>query len=188
MIDNYIYLYHTDTLIALPLYPESIQDSMSIEYTSQKPLSSAAPIFSYSSSGPRELQISLPLHRDMMTQINTPASRLAITELDDEDYVDRMINQLQSMALPRYAASEKMVNPPLIAIRFGSAIFCKGVILGSVTVTHSGPILSNHKYAMANIVFSVQEVDPYDADTVATYGGFRGLNTSLERRVWRTNL
>ena len=32
MIDNYIYLYHTDTLIALPTVPESITDSMTVNY------------------------------------------------------------------------------------------------------------------------------------------------------------
>ena len=161
MIDNYIYLYHTDTLIALPMYPESLQDSMEVNFQNTPMLSRSAPIWSYTGSGPRSVQIQLPLHRDMMTQINTSNSKLNIPNLDDEDYVDIMVNQLQSIAVPVYAASEKMVNPPLVAVRFGKSLFCKGVVTGSVTVTQEGAILRNDKYSIINVSFSVSEVDPY---------------------------
>lgn len=190
MIDNYIYLYHTNTLIALPLYPESISDSMSTNYAENSLMSRSAPIFSYSNSGPRTLQIELPLHRDMMNSVNTDMSTLDIAELGDEDYVDIMIKQLQSAAVPSYAASEKMVNPPMVAIRFGNSIFCKGVVKGGVTATHSGPILSYGdndfygKYAVVTVSFSVSEVDPYDANTIMLEGGFRGLRTTLDNNVF----
>ena len=124
MIDNYIYLYHTDTLIAIPAYPESISDTMSINYSSTSPLSRSAPIYSYVNSGPRSFAISLNLHRDMMNDINVASSNLKIQDLDDEDYVDTMIKQLNAAVLPRYAAAEKMVNPPIVAVRFGKDIFC----------------------------------------------------------------
>lgn len=185
MIDNYIYVYHTDTLIALPMYPESVQDTMSTNYGETMPLLRSAPIYSYQSSGPRTLQLELPLHRDMTNQINMDASILKIDNLSDEDYVDIMVKQLQAAALPRYVASEKMVNPPLIAVRLGDDLFCKGVIQGGVSVTKSGPILRTNKYALVTVTFTVHEVDPYDADTVAQMGGFRGLNTTLERRIYR---
>lgn len=188
MIDNYIYLYHTDTLIALPVYPESIQDSIATNFNEQSIMTRTAPIYSYSSSGPRSMQISLPLHRDMMNQINIAESKLDV-DLSSEDYVDIMVKQLQSAALPRYASAEKMVNPPLVAVRFGNSIFCKGVVNSGVTVTHSGPILTypdgSQKYAMLEVNFSVSEVDPYDADSIMLMGGYRGLSTSLEARVWR---
>ena len=187
MIDNYIYLYHTKTLIALPLFPESIQDSMVATYAQNHPMSRSAPIFSYSSSGPRSLQLELPLHRDMMNDINIESTSLFSSRIDDlssEDYVDRMINQLQSAALPRYAATEKLIDPPLVAVRFGNSIFCKGVVDGGVTATHSGPILENNKYALVTVSFTVIEVDPYDADVVALEGGFRGIRTSLERNIF----
>ena len=185
MIDNYIYLYHTDTLIALPMYPESLQDSMEVNFQNTPMLSRSAPIWSYTGSGPRSVQIQLPLHRDMMTQINTSNSKLNIPNLDDEDYVDIMVNQLQSIAVPVYAASEKMVNPPLVAVRFGKSLFCKGVVTGSVTVTQEGAILRNDKYSIINVSFSVSEVDPYDAESIMLQGGYRGLSTTLEKRVWR---
>lgn len=188
MIDNYVYLYHTDTLIAIPLYPDSIQDSMGTSYAQTPIMSRSAPIFSYSNSGPRVLQIQLPLHRDMMHDVNTSNSKLDITELESGDYVDLMINQLQAAAVPSYAVSEKMVNPPLVAVRFGNSIFCKGVVLGGITVTHSGPIIqfedNTDKYAVVTIGFSVYEVDPYDANTIMLEGGYRGLRTTLDTNIY----
>lgn len=187
MIDNYVYLYHTDTLIAIPTYPESIQDSMSVNFNPATMLSRSAPIYSYSDSGPRSFAVSLHLHRDMMNSVNTSASRLNVPNLDDEDYVDILVKQLQAAALPRYAASEKMVNPPMIAVRFGNDIFCKGIVHGAVTTTYSGPILRTDKYAEVTVDFVVFEVDPYDADSVMSTGSFRGLSTDLERRVWKSS-
>ena len=69
MIENYVYFYHTDTLIVLPIYPESIADSMSVSFDPTTPLSSTAPTYSYRSSGPRSFDITLPLHRELMTSI-----------------------------------------------------------------------------------------------------------------------
>lgn len=188
MIDNYIYLYHTNTLIALPLFPESIQDSMVTTYSPTTPMSRSAPIYSYSHSGPRSLTLELPLHRDMMNSVNIDNSSIfsaKLDELSDDDYVDTMINQLQSAALPRYASTEKMINPPLVAVRFGNSIFCKGIVDNGVSTTHSGPILSNNKYALVTVSFTIHEVDPYDADTVALEGGFRGIRTSLESKLFK---
>lgn len=188
MIDNYVYLYHTDTLIVLPVYPESISDAMQTTFQSAHPLSRSAPIFSYTSSGPRSLTLTLPLHRDMMNDVNVSTSRFLtiVPELLREDYVDIMINQLQSAALPRYAASEKMINPPIVAVKIGQSIFCKGVVQSGVTVTHSGPILrDSDKYAMAEVSFTINEVDPYDADVVALEGGYRGIRTTLERNLFK---
>ena len=187
MIDNYIYLYHTDTLIAIPTYPESISDAMNINYSTTTPLSRSAPIYSYVNSGPRSFSVSLNLHRDMMNDINVASSNLKISNLDDQDYVDIMIKQLNAAVLPRYAAAEKMVNPPIVAVRFGNDIFCKGVLTGGLTTTYTGPILRTDKYAQVNIDFTISEIDPYDADTVMNLGHYRGLNTTLERRIWKTS-
>lgn len=187
MIDNYIYLYHTNTLIAIPTYPETISDTTSISYSQATPLSRSAPVFSYVNSGPRAFAVSLNLHRDMMYDINVASSRLKIDNLDDEDYVDIMIKQLNASVLPRYAAAEKMVNPPIIAVRFGNDIFCKGVITGGLTTTYGGPILRTNKYAQVTVDFTINEIDPYDADSVMTLGHYRGINTDLERRIWKTS-
>ena len=185
MIDNYIYLYHTETLIAIPTYPETIADSMAVNYQSTTPLSRSAPIYSYISSGPRSFNVSLALHRDLMNEINVSASNLNVDNLWREDYIDILVKQIHAAALPRYAASEKLVDPPIVAVRFGQDIFCKGVITGAVTVTYTGPILANDKYAQVNIDFTINEIDPYDAETSMQVGGYRGLNKDLERKIWR---
>ena len=184
LIENYIYLYHTDTLIILPGYPDSITDSLPVSFNPTTPLSRTAPIYSYANSGPRSLQISLSLHRDMMKQVNYNNTRLKLNQELKDDYVDIAIKQLQAAAYPRYAAAQKMVDPPLVAVRLGNDIFIKGIIQGSVSETYKLPILRNGKYACIDISFTIAEVDPYGADEVAQIGSFRGLNTSLERRIY----
>ena len=163
----------------------------------------------------------------MMTQINLEKNSYAYglrffeEDTDDallnkvrrKDYVDLMINELQSIALPRYAASQKMVDPPLVAVRIGDEIFCKGIVDGGVSVNYSGPILANYvydsngavmkfkdpitnvetpikgkgKYALAEIAFTVTEIDPYDADTVAQLGSFRGIDRTLEKNLYKVS-
>ena len=68
---------------------------------------------------------------------------------------------------------------------FLNDIFIKGVINGTVGVTYNYPILKNGKYASVSISFAVSEIDPYDATDVMQTGSFRGLSTSLERRIWK---
>lgn len=183
MINNYVYLFHTNQFIVLPTYPETITDSMSATFNSTYPLLRSAPIFTYVNSGPRTMQITLNLHRDMMQEINYGVSNLNV-ELGD-DYVDTIIKQLQAVVLPKYQASQKMVNPPMIAVRFGNEVFIKGVVTGGITTTYSLPLLDNNKYAIVSISFTVSEVDPYDAQSVQKYGSFRGLNKTLERNLYK---
>lgn len=190
MIDNYVYFYHTDTLIAIPIYPESIADNMTVTYNPTSPLSSTAPTYSYQNSGPRTFDIALPLHREMMSDINATNSALKkkIPELvqtnkdgsvsSNIDYVDILINQIRGAALPKFSAAEKMVNPPVIAVRFGNDIFCKGVVTGGVSVTYGVPILSDGRYAMATVAFTINEITPFDADTAMKLGGYRGFDLS----------
>ena len=185
LIENYIYLYHIDKFILLPTYPESVSDNLSASFQSSNPLSRSAPIYSYSYSGPRTLQVNLSLHRDMMSQLNYNLSNYNISLYPGEDYIDRVIAELQSIALPRYDASVKMVDPPMIALRFGNEIYIKGIVNGGIGVTYSGPILPNNKYALVNISFTINEIDPDDAETVAVSGSYRGLNKTLERRLYK---
>jgi hypothetical protein len=178
LITNYIYLYHTEEFLIIPTYPEQITDSMQSTFGSTNALSRSAPVFSYSNSGPRTVQISLNLHRDMLDDVNLNVSNLKIENLND-DYVDTLIKKLQSIALPKYLSGSKTVTPPMVAIRFGDEIFIKGVVNGGITVTYNKPIIivngNESKYAQVTIGFSVSEVDPYDALSVGLLGGFRGL-------------
>lgn len=183
MIDNYVYMYHTGTLLALPTYADSITDVMSVNFVSSTPLSRSSPIYSYANSGPRQLSFTFNLHRDMMQAINYGVSNLDTTLNDD--YVDYLINSLQACAVPEYSSTDKMVDPPMVAVRLGNDIFIKGVVLGNVSVTYELPILTTGKYASAKVSFVVAEVDPYSADTIQVAGSFRGLSTSLERNVYK---
>ena len=211
MIDNYVYLHHTDTMIILPTFPETITDSTAVSFSATNILTRSAPIYSYSSSGPRSIDISLKLHRDMMHSINVQGSTLKnwtaeYGNIQRGDYLELLIKQLQAAALPRYGAAEKMVDPPLVTVRFGDEVYCTGVVEGSVSITYSGPILGNAiydeagnvqydaagnrligngKYAEAAIQFHVQEVDPYDAEAVMLYGSLRGVRSTLDRNEFK---
>lgn len=180
-IDNYIYLYHTDTWVYLPMYPDSIQDSMKVSFQETNALSRTAPVLSYNNSGPRTVQFNLQLHRDMFNDANMNYSNLRVKIGDD--YVDTMIKQLQAIALPKYQATSKSVVPPMVAVRFGDEIFVKGVVNSQISVTYKKPILSNGKYACVDVAFTVTEVDPYDADSVSQAGSFRGLTRTFKNGI-----
>ena len=178
-ITNYVYLYHTNTCIILPNYPDNMTDSSTASFATNQPLGRSAPIFSYSHSGPRSVNFQFELHREMLDQVN------GFTPGQSVDTVDRMIREIQAAVLPNYAASEKMVDPPLVAVRVGVDMYIKGVVNGSVSVGYSGPILYNDKYAVVTINFPVTEVDPYDAQVVQRIGSYRYsgdivLNTSMD--------
>lgn len=176
LIVNYLYLYHTDEWVLIPVYPDQIQDAMPTTFQKTNALSRSAPVFSYSYSGPRTVQVALSLHRDMMNEENYGKSNLKI-EVGD-DYIDTLIKRLQSISLPKYKASSKSVVPPMVAVRFGDEVFIKGIV-ENISVTYKKPILVNEKYAQVDISFTVNEVDPYDADTVAQQGSFRGLTRTF---------
>lgn len=192
MIENYVYLYHVPgdndqglgQFVIIPTFPDQYSDTLGSTFAQQDILARSAPIFSYSHSGPRSIQINISLHRDMMQQLNYGISNLNV-QLGD-DYVDTLIAKLQAIALPKYDYGNKMVNPPMVAVRFGNEFFIKGVVQGGITVTGQLPLLQNGKYAQMGINFNVVEVDPYDAETVVNQGQMRGLSTTLERNLYKT--
>lgn len=186
--DCYIYLYHTDECFIIPQYPDTIQDQLDSSFGSQNALSRTAPVFSYNNSGPRTVQISVTLHRDLMHELNLGnvyfngdiiTDPNTINTADGDDYVDILIKKLQAVALPRYKASSSEVEPPMVAVQLSNDIFIKGVVNGGVSVTYDYPVLENNKYAKVTISFNVSEVRPYDADSVSRLGSFRGLTAGL---------
>ena len=184
LIENYIYLYHTKTFVIIPTFNETVNDTMEVSYEASIPMSRSAPIYSYASSGPRSLQVDLSLHRDLFVQMNQNVSNAPVTPTDD--YVDVLIKQLQAAAYPVYGGSQKLVDPPMVALRFGNDIFIKGIVNGSVAVTYGLPVLEDNKYANVGISFNISEVDPYDAQQVMINGSWRGFDSSLERNIWNT--
>jgi hypothetical protein len=152
---------------------------MQSNFAATNALGRTAPVYTFSNSGPRTVQISIPLHRDIMDEINIGVSNVFLGE--GEDYVDNLLKALQSIAVPKYNLQNKAVEPPLVAIRLSNEIFIKGVVTSGIGLTYSKPILSNGKYARVDLSITVSEVDPYDATSVFKNGGFRGVVQSLKK-------
>ncbi len=190
LIDNYIYLHHLPnknnqeegTYVILPVYPDTLTDSMGSTFAQQNPLSRTAPIFAWINSGPRTLQVTLPLHRDLMDDLNYGVSNIKVDIGDD--YVDTIIKQLQAIALPSFNATAKSIEPPMVTLRFGDEIFITGVVTSGITVTYGKPILSNNKYAQVSIAFTISEITPFDAQSVAQQGSFRGMTRTFKKGIY----
>ena len=78
--DNYIIFHHTGAHYTIPVDPDSITDSMAASFAQNSPLSRSAPIYSYQNSGPRTVQITFTLHRDLCKEFN-PNSTDMVEEL-----------------------------------------------------------------------------------------------------------
>lgn len=179
--DNYLYISHLDEGLKfwrLPCTPETISDSMTSTFNETSALGRSAPVFTYSKSGPRTVQVSLHLHRDMMDALNVGSSNADLKY--GEDYIDNLIKALQSITLPKYNVSNKAVEPPLVALRISNEVFIKGVVNGAIGLEYKLPILSNGKYAQVSLQLTINEVDPYDATTVYQNGSFRGVVKTLK--------
>jgi hypothetical protein len=190
--DNYIYISHlvgeigadgtviTEPYFILPTDPDSIADSLGSTFQENSALSRSAPVYTYSHSGPRDVQFAFKLHRDMMDEFNKSVSNYHLGE--GEDYVDALIKVLQSIAVPKYNLQNKLVEPPLVAVRIGNQLFVKGIVNGGVTVNYEKPLLyPDKKYAVANVQFKVSEIDPYDASTIFKNGSFRGVTKTMKK-------
>ena len=178
--DCYLYISHLDEDFQywqLPGYPDEVTDSVTPNFQANTALGRSAPVYTFSNTGPRSININLEFHRDMFEEINqvSGAGRFA----DGNDMAEQFIHALQAIAVPKYNLSNKAIEPPLVAIRLGREVFIKGVITSAISVTYKKPILSDEKYAVVAISFSVSEVDPYDATTVFKNGSFRGLTATL---------
>ena len=175
--DCYLYISHLDDGFKywqLPGYPDEVTDQMASTFETSTSLGRSAPIYTFSSSGPRTVTISLAFHRDMFEEMS---SNVVLAE--GEDKADGFIHALQAIAVPKYNLSNKAIEPPLVAVRLGREVFIKGVVTSSISVTYEKPILVNEKYAGMKISFTVSEVDPYDSTTVFKNGSFRGLTATL---------
>ena len=180
--DNYIYISHLDEKFQfwkLPTWPDTVNDSMASNFASTNALGRTAPVYTFSNAGPRTVQISIPLHRDIMDDVNIGISNVYLGE--GEDYVDNLLKALQAIAVPKYNLQNKAIEPPLVAVRLSNEIFIKGVVTSGIGLTYSKPILSNGKYARVDLSITISEVDPYDATSIFKNGGFRGVVQGLKK-------
>ncbi len=183
--DNYLYISHLDEdfqFWRLPCNPETISDSMQSTFTPTTALGRSAPVYTYGNSGPRTVQVSLHLHRDMMDAVNIGVSNADLKY--GEDYVDNLIKALQAIAVPKYNLSNKAVEPPLVALRLSNEVFIKGIVNGSIGLEYKLPLIptaTGSKYAQVTLSLTITEVDPYDASTVFKNGSFRGVVKTLKK-------
>lgn len=190
--NNYIYISHVgdnedDKYWLLPNFPDSIQDTLGSSFSPNTAMGRTAPVMTYNNSGPRTIQFSMTLHRDLMESVNNVnvigLDGKTIEQVDlelGEDYLDSLIRNLQAIAVPRYDIENRYIEVPTVALRINNDIFIKGVVNGGVGVTYSKPLLANGKYANITISFSITETDPYDATTIAREGSFRGLTRTMK--------
>lgn len=170
---NYIYFHHLNRGIYIPVDPDSITDSMSAGWAQSTPLSRSAPIYSYQNSGPRSVQFTFSLHRDMVKEFNPDW-----VDGKEGDVVDKLITELEACVLPDYKESGKIVNPPIVSVQLRDEIYIKGIV-GSVSKTFHLPIINYggvDKYALVDISIQVSEVTPYSASIINdgnNVGGFR---------------
>ena len=177
--DCYLYISHLDEGFKywqLPGYPDEVSDQMQSNFQANTALGRSAPVYTFSNSGPRSININLSFHRDMFEDM--PSN---VVPKEDEDKAESFIHAIQAIAVPKYNLTNKAIEPPLVAIRLGREVFIKGVVTSGVTVTYKKPILYNEKYAGISISFTVSEVDPYDATTIFKNGSFRGLTATLRK-------
>lgn len=175
--DCYLYISHLDEEFKywqLPGYPDEVTDNMESSFQANTALGRSAPVYTFSNSGPRTIQISLNFHRDMFEEM--PSN---VVPRDGEDKAESFIHALQAIAVPKYNLSNKAIEPPLVAVRLGQEVFIKGVVTSGISVSFGKPILVNEKYATMKISFTIAEVDPYDSTTVFQNGSFRGLTATL---------
>lgn len=183
--DNYLYISHLDENFQfwkLPCNPETISDSMGSTFSETSALGRSAPVFTYSKSGPRTVQVSLHLHRDMMDAVNIGVSNADLKY--GEDYVDNLIKALQAIVVPKYNLSNKAVEPPLVALRLSNEVFIKGIVNNSIGLEYKLPLIptaTGSKYAQVTLSLTITEVDPYDASTVFKNGSFRGVVKTLKK-------
>jgi hypothetical protein len=184
--DCYLYISHLDEgyqYWMLPGYPDEVTDNMESNFSTTTALGRSAPVYTFSHSGPRTVQINLNFHRDMFEEINQfqyPMDSDGYGKFaDGDDMAEKFIHALQAIAVPKYNLSNKAIEPPLVAVRLGREVFIKGVVTSGINVTYGKPILSNEKYAIVKVGFTISEVDPYDASTVYKNGSFRGLTATL---------
>lgn len=168
--DNYIIFHHTGQSFVIPVDPDSIADSMGASFATNYPLSRSAPIYSYQNSGPRTVQVSFTLHRDLCREFN-PGST---------DMVEELINNLEGMVLPDYNSANKVVNPPIVSLKIRDEIYIKGVVAGTVGKTFNLPLLNyggEYKYALVSLNFSISEIQPYSASILSSIRGGRRLGS-----------
>lgn len=180
--NNYIYISHLDKdhqYWKLPCCPSSITDTMESTFQSTQALGRSAPVYTYSYSGPRVVNVDLHFRIDAFDDENANNPSAINSTAAGEYMLDGLVRALQSISLPKYSASNKAIEPPLVALRLSNEVFIKGIVTSPIQLTYELPIIYGDRYAQVRLSLSITEVDPYDAATVFQNGSFRGVVKTL---------
>lgn len=198
-ISAYLYIYHMGLEFNLPTLPETITDTMPINFHKEDVLARSAPQITFSSAGPRSVNINIKLHRHIFTlenpQLDKITGQQVVPMMDPltaktlnypaTDAADLLVNALLTLSLPRYQDSAKAIVPPSVLVRYGKEMCIRGVP-DTVTKTTSGPWLKSGKQAIVDISFNLTETEPFSAQYVAENGSLRSISADLKRSsVWQ---
>ena len=127
-------------LYYFPCFPDSFSDSCQSNFTSQNPLGRSEPFQIYQNSGPRVVNVSFKMHREMAHVTS----------------ISKLVAAVQSTTYPRVLGSSDTVVPK-VKLVIGNACSIVGVIEGNVNVEYSDTINKNWEYNMVTLSFSVTE-------------------------------
>lgn len=143
----------------MPCYPDGVTDVTNVDYTSQNVLGRSEPFQAYNNSGPRSIQFSFRMHREMTGNISQ---------------IEEIVRCIESSVYPNYNANSSSVAAVKTSVRIGNVIYISGIVTSQST-SWEGPIGPDHKYNMVTVSFTVTEVtgSPKTAGYVSQNGGFR---------------
>lgn len=170
-LESWIYLYHLDKFYNIPVTPENLPNSYANKFSLEDIMNRTAPKFAYSGSGPRTLTVNLVIHKQLFALDNENSSGT----------VDELIKALEACAYPEYDKAKSKIIPPSVLLKFGNVVTIRGVINTGINCTHSGPWLKDGTMALANIQFSIVELDQYGANFISQFGSNVPIPTDLER-------
>ena len=164
--------------IDLPLTPGQVSVSNTANYAQQTILSRSAPVYSYVASGPRQLNVTLKVHREMMDDmdyssysINSTDYKSLSTVKEERGSLEVLTECLELAVVPTYTDST-IVIPPKVTLKIEN-IKVTGVVR-SVQTVYELPVVDG-RYQVVSQTLSIDEIDPYDSASILRLGGYRGL-------------
>lgn len=125
---------------AIPCYPNSLSDSYNVTFNSASLFTSTEPYFVFNYSGPRTVNVSFQLHREMRG-------------IDNDGYIDAIAAAIEAATYP---VNDGWMGSEVILI-VGAEIYIRGIIGGNVSVSYSGPIIDG-RHNLLDVSFSINEV------------------------------
>ena len=139
--------------VPLPVIPEQVSESVSAIWGDHNIISRSASYKSYQGTSNREVNFSLTLHSDLLSEVS---------KANDCD-ITNIVDFMKSLCYPQYTANE--LRPPVCILKVADVIKLRGITV-SVNAQHSLPIKTmlfgtydgKKRYAMMEVQLSFVEV------------------------------